>query len=90
MRIWKLSPLDTSARDWEASTYRGIAIVRAKSEEEARLCAMQRFAIATKRDPKGGVRLCPWTQEKLVSCEELVDSKYQPNGEAAVLEPRDA
>lgn len=90
MRIWKLSPLDTSARDCEASTYRGIAIVRAKSEEEARLCAMQRFATATKRDTKAGVRLCPWTQETLVSCEEFVDSNYQSSGEAAVLEPRDA
>lgn len=59
MRIWKLSPLDTSARDWEASTCRGIAIVRAQSEEGARLCAMQRFTIATKRDLKEGVRLCP-------------------------------
>jgi hypothetical protein len=35
MRIWTLSPLDTSARDWEASTYRGVAIVRAKNEDEA-------------------------------------------------------
>jgi len=90
MNIWKLSPLDASARDWEASTYRGIAIVRAKSEEEARLCAMHRFAIATKLDPKGDLRLCPWTQETLVSCEELVDSNYQPNGKAAVLAPHDA
>ncbi len=87
MHIWKLSPLDTSARDWEASTCRDVVIVRAKNEEEARLCAMRRFAIATERDPKEDLRLCPWTQSRLVSCEELVDSRYQRTGEVAVLEP---
>lgn len=76
-----------NARDWESSTYRGVAIVRASNEQEARQCAMQRFAIATKRDPKEGMRICPWVQGTFVSCEELVDSKYQTIGEAAVLEP---
>lgn len=91
MHIWKLSPLDASALDWVASTYCGIAIVRAKSEKEARDCATQRFGIATKRDPNSGdLRLNPWTQAPLVSCEELVDSDFQTTGEAAVLEVLDA
>ena len=87
MAIWKLSPLNVSAPDWEASTYRGDVVLRAKNEEEARLCAMQRFAIATKVNLGEKTRTCPWTQHELVSCEEIVDSKYSAIGEATVLEP---
>jgi hypothetical protein len=87
MAIWKLSPLNTAAPDWVASTYRGNAIVRAKNEEEARLCAMQRFAIATKVTLGENTPTCPWTQRELVSCERIVDSKYSDIGEPAVLEP---
>ena len=87
MHIWKLSPLDMSTRDWESSTYRGVAIVRAKNEEEARQCAMRRFSIAVERNPKEDLRLCPWTQGELVLCQELFDSQYQATGETTVLEP---
>jgi len=90
MHIWKLLPQDVSALDWEASTYCGIVIVRAKCEEEARLCATQRFGVATKRDPmREDLRLNPWTQSALVSCEELISSDYPKTGDAKVLEPRD-
>ena len=87
MAIWKLSPLKTSARDWEASIFCGVVTVRANDEEEARLCAMQRFAIATNVHRGEGTRTCPWTQCELVSCEELVESKYPAIGESEVLEP---
>jgi hypothetical protein len=87
MAIWKLSPLNTGAPDWEMSTYRGDVIVRAKNEEEARLCAMQRFAIAAKVKFGERTRTCPWTQGEFVSCEELVESKYPAIGESTVLEP---
>lgn len=87
MAIWKLSPLNTGAPDWKASTYRGDVIVRAKNEKEARLCAMQRFTIATKKNLAEKTPTCPWTQSELVSCEELMESKYPAIGESTVLEP---
>lgn len=36
MALWKLQPLDLSDSNWEASSHRGVVIVRAPDEETAR------------------------------------------------------
>jgi hypothetical protein len=37
MPLWKLRPLDLSDPNWEASSHRGVVIVRAPDEETARV-----------------------------------------------------
>lgn len=87
MTIWRLSSLNPSAPDWDASIYRGEAIVRAESEEEARMCATQRFVILTEVKYGEKVRGCSWTHPDIVSWEQLMASKYDVYGEPKVLEP---
>lgn len=88
MAIWRLSPTKTESPDWDLSTYRGVVIVRAENEQEARLYAMQRFTRAAARvNREQETRTCPWTQSELVACEQLVGSKYPPDGASIVLEP---
>ena len=36
MPLWKLQPLDLSDPNWEASSHRGVVVVRAPDEETAR------------------------------------------------------
>ena len=49
MPLWRLTPTDLAADEWRASTYKGIAIVRAEDERRARRLAASAFGIATVR-----------------------------------------
>lgn len=88
MAIWKLLPTKKESPDWDQSTYRGVVIVRAENEQEARLCAMQRFTTAVEKLRRvQETRTCPWTQSELVTCEQVVGSNHPPDGASIVLEP---
>ena len=65
MAIWQLSPVDLDDPNWQASSHRGSAIVRAPDERTAREVARQAFGVATRL--KHHPRLVPpWTRDELV------------------------
>lgn len=59
MPIWKLTPLDLSGLSWEASSHRGIALVRAQDETNARTTAAKAFDAKTRFQPGKGQRFVP-------------------------------
>lgn len=87
MPIFSLTPLDLDNPNWEASSHRGPAIVRAGNEHEARAVAAQAFDVKTGFRPGEGMRFPPWTRPILVKAERVNDPRFDGEGPAAVLEP---
>jgi len=87
MRIWRLSPVDLSNPNWEASAHRGVAIVRAENEEEARKLAQQAFGVKTRFAPKAGIIAPPWQRPEHVTAEIVSNSPYDREGPPEVLQP---
>lgn len=87
MPIWRLSPIDLSDRNWEASSHRGQVVVRASNEDEARDLAEDAFAVKTRFAPGMGVITPPWKRPEQVKVELVTDSPYEPEGPPQVLEP---
>lgn len=88
MQIWKLTPLDLTDTNWEASSHRDVAIVRAHDEDGARAIAAKAFDVATRFPPGRGVRTPPWKRASLVRAEQIVDARYDRHGPPELLEPR--
>jgi hypothetical protein len=87
MALWRLVPIDLLDPNWDASSHRGPAIVRAPSEAAARAAAAQAFDVATRFPPGTGVRAPPWTRSSLVRAEEITDTRYDERGPIQVLDP---
>ena len=87
MPLWKLQSLDPSDPNWEASSHRGVVIVRAPDEEAARDEAQRAFGIKTRFGPGAGVKTPPWKRASLVSAERVRDERYEEEGPTEVLEP---
>ena len=87
MPLWKLQPLDFSDPSWEASPHRGLVIVRAPDEEEARDVAQRAFGVKTRFSPGEGVKAPPWKRAALVAAERVPDERYEEDGPTEILEP---
>ncbi len=87
MHIWKLTPLDLLDPSWEASSHRGIAIVRARSESDARAMAGRAFDTKTRFAPAKVQKFPPWKRPDLVKVDLVDDPRFEAEGPAAVLEP---
>ena len=87
MAIWKLTPLYLLEANWEASSHRGIVIVRAPVEAAARAAAAEAFDIVTRFPPGARVRVPPWTRTTLVKAEKITDRRYDPHGPVEILDP---
>jgi hypothetical protein len=87
MPIWKLIPVDLLDPNWDASSHRGVAIVRAPDEAAARGAAAEAFDVATRFPPGAGVRVPPWGRATLVHAEQITDPRYDPDGPVQVLDP---
>ena len=88
MQLWKLTPLDLSAPNWEASTHKGPVIVRAPNEVAARKEANNKFGHAASKQPIGDpVRHPPWDHDSLVSAETINDERFEVEGPTEVLDP---
>ncbi len=61
MPVWKLTPTDLSDPNWEASSHRGLAVMRAPDEAGARAAAAEAFDVPTRFPPTGGAKLPPGT-----------------------------
>ncbi|HLB81022.1 MAG TPA: hypothetical protein VJJ77_11020 [Dongiaceae bacterium] len=87
MALWKLTPLDLTDRNWEASSHRGMAIVRAPDAQAARDAAQRAFGVKTRFRPGAGMTPPPWERDELVKAESVADPRYDPEGPTEVLEP---
>lgn len=87
MQIWKLTPLDLTDTNWEASSHREVAIVRARDEAAARAIAAKAFDVVTRFPPGKGLRTPPWKRASLVKVEQIEDPRYDRQGPPQVLEP---
>lgn len=87
MTLWKLSPVDLSHRNWDASTHKGPAIVRAPSENIARHAASIAFGMATRSTPGEDVKFTPWRHGDLVRAERVTDPRWPDDGPVAILDP---
>jgi hypothetical protein len=87
MPIWELKPLDTRDPNWEASSYCGRAVVRARDESTARAVAEKAFGVKTRFPPGEGVKAPPWKRAALVSAEVVQDPHYDAEGPAEILYP---
>ena len=87
MHIWRLKPVDLGDPSWQASSHRGIAIVRAPDEQSAREAAQQAFGVSTRFPPGAGVSGPPWLRANLVEATIIKPERFDPNGPVGVLEP---
>jgi hypothetical protein len=87
MAVWKLTPIDPTDPNWQASSHREIAIVRAPNELAARAAAAKAFDVATRFPPHAPVRVPPWTRAALVKAEAIADPRYDAEGPTEVLHP---
>jgi hypothetical protein len=86
MAIWRLCPRDLSDPNWEASSHRAVAIVRAPDEKTAREVAEAAFGVKTRFRPGAGIIAPPWRPE-LVIAERVTDERFAPDGPSVVLSP---
>lgn len=87
MPVWKLIPIDPSDPNWQASSHRGVAIVRAPNEEAARDTAQAAFGVKVRFPPGEGVKAPPWRRAALVRAERIKDPRFDATGPPEVLEP---
>jgi hypothetical protein len=87
MPIWKLTPMDLADPNWQASSHRAVAVVRARDEADARATAAEAFDIKTRFSPHKGQTFPPWKRAALVKVERIEDERYEEEGPASVLEP---
>src|SRR3974377_1602994 len=80
MPLWKLTPIDLHDPNWESSSHRGAAVVRAPDENAARAAAAQAFDVATRFPPRGGAKFPPWHSPALVKAEPIEDPRYKAEG----------
>jgi hypothetical protein len=87
MPVWKLTPTDLSDPNWEASSHRGMAVVRAPDEAAARAAAAEAFDVPTRFPPTGGAKFPPWRSPALVKAERIDNPRYEPDGPIEILDP---
>ena len=75
MPLFRLSPVDLSDPNWEASSHRAAAIVRARDESAARTIAAEAFDVKTGFRPRHGLVVPPWRRPELVHVEQIEDAR---------------
>jgi hypothetical protein len=87
MPLWQLTPIDSKDPSWEASTYRGRVVVRARDEATARAKAENVFGAKTRFKPGSGIKAPPWKRPGLVAAEIIEDPRYRTEGPTEILYP---
>lgn len=87
MAVWELTPIDLLDPNWEASSYRGRVLVRARSAAVARALAARSFSVSTRFPPGRGVMAPPWTRSSLVKAVRIEDVRFPGPGPDEVLDP---
>jgi hypothetical protein len=87
MPIWKLTPIDSTAIQWQVSNFSGEVVIRANSEERAReLVGYTCWKSGQSSD--ANIAGPPWNNPNVVSASQCDDADY-PAGSVAeeVLSP---
>lgn len=87
MTIWKLKPTDVETDQWNSSTHKGEAIIRAEDEVQARMQAQFSFAIAQRMQKGKGPPFPVWNRSEFVVCSRLDDWEGAIEGKTEVLYP---
>jgi hypothetical protein len=88
MSLYRLTPINLNDPNWRASTHRGVAVVRAGSEGQARALAAGAFATTlAPSSPGGRIAAPPWPHAHAVRAEVVRDPRYGSEGAAGILEP---
>lgn len=87
MPLWQLTPVDLRDPAWEASSHRGMVVVRAPHEKDARHAAEEAFGVKTRFSPGAGLKVPPWRRPGLVTAEIIRDERYEEEGPTEVLFP---
>jgi len=87
MPIWRLIPVDLADPNWEASSHRAPAVVRAPDEAAARAVAEAAFGVRSRFAATKGMRVPPWSRSGLVRAALVEDSIHAADGPNEVLEP---
>jgi len=87
MPLFRLSPVDLSDPNWEASSHRAAAIVRARDEDAARTIAAEAFDVKTGFPPGHGLVVPPWRRPELVHVERIEDARWEVDGPHEILYP---
>jgi hypothetical protein len=87
MALWRLSPRHLSDPNWEASSHRAVAIVRAPDHKTARAVAEAAFGVKTRFKAGAGILVPPWNRPDLVDVERITDERFEGDGPSAVLSP---
>ena len=85
MNIYRLTPRDLSCKDWKASDFKGVLIVRAESSDNALGLARSRYQKTPVTPPLSDTIQNPWTAFN-VDYEEVTDSGYSIDGDEEILE----
>lgn len=87
MPIWKLVPTGVESDDWRLSTYMGEVMVRASDEREARDVVTNRYGKSAHVQPGDRTLHNPWSQDQLVTCEQVSNAGYAEDGPTEILSP---
>lgn len=90
MPIFKLSPRDKDvvSVNLKATIHWGNIVVRAKTEDRARLVAHRDLGIAVQKEPDGRIPTSPWSKKSgLADCAEISGTSYSEDGPEGVIEP---
>jgi len=87
MPVWRLTPIDLSDPNWDASSHSGMAVVRAADEAAARAAAAEAFDVPTRFPPTGGAKFPPWHSPALVKAERIDNPRYEAEGPTEILDP---
>ena len=87
MPIWLLTPVDLDDPNWEASSHRGPAVVRAPNEDKARAVAAEAFDVKTGFRPGQGQLFPPWRRAALVTAQRVSDPRFIEDGPTELVEP---
>ena len=85
MNIYKLTPRDLSSKDWKASEFKGVLIVRAEDARKALSLASSRYQKTPVTPPLSDTIHNPWTAFN-VDYEKVTDSGYSTEGDEEILE----
>ena len=86
MPIFKLTPTANASDHWKGCIYKGVVIVRAPDESEARQAATEAFSVV-KHSPGRDTLLPPWKLKDLVSCTKAADLGLKVEGKTEILSP---
>ena len=87
MPLWRLTPTDSSNRNWQFSSHKGPVVVRAPDADMAKKAAARVFGAGSEQAIADGEGEVPWLRRGLVEVDEIADDRFTVHGEVEILDP---